>query len=49
MNVILELGYHVFVGIPLCFVLVTLGLLYCLTIIGLPAGLTLIAAGFKAL
>jgi uncharacterized membrane protein YccF (DUF307 family) len=44
-----ELLYHLFVGIPLCLGLVTLGLLLCLTILGLPVGLTLIAAGFKAL
>ena len=41
--------YHLFVGIPLCLMLVTFGLLFCLTILGLPLGLTLIAAGFKAL
>jgi len=31
------------------FALVTFGLLFCLTILGLPVGLTMIAAGFKAL
>jgi len=41
--------YHVFAGLPLCLGLVTVGLLLCLTILGLPIGLTLIAAGFKAL
>lgn len=45
----LELGYHVFIGVPLCLLFVTFGLLFCLTILGLPIGLTLIAAGFKAL
>ena len=49
MNVLLELAYHVFIGVPLCVMLVAFGLLWCLTIIGLPVGLTLIAAGFKAL
>jgi uncharacterized membrane protein YccF (DUF307 family) len=49
MNAFLELAYHVLVGIPLCFALVTFGLLFCVTIVGLPVGLTLIAAGFKAL
>jgi hypothetical protein len=28
-------------------VLVTFGLLFCLTVLGLPIGLTLVAAGFK--
>ncbi len=46
---LIDLLYHVFVGLPLCLVLVTMGLLFCLTILGLPVGLTLIAAGFKAL
>ncbi len=41
--------YHLFVGVPACLVLVTAGLLFCLTVLGLPIGLTLIAAGFKAL
>lgn len=45
----MALLYHLFVGIPLCLVLVTAGLLFCLTILGLPVGLTLIAAGVKAL
>jgi uncharacterized membrane protein YccF (DUF307 family) len=41
--------YHLVVGVPVCLVLVTFGLLFCLTVLGLPIGLTLIAAGFKAL
>ena len=41
--------YHLFVGVPAFLVLVTAGLLFCLTVLGLPIGLTLIAAGFKAL
>ena len=45
----MALVYHVFIGIPLCLMLVTAGLLFCLTILGLPFGLSLIAAGFKAL
>ena len=45
----MRLFYHLIVGIPLCMALVTVGLLFCLTILGLPVGLTLIAAGFKAL
>jgi uncharacterized membrane protein YccF (DUF307 family) len=43
-----DLLYHLFVGFPLCLALVTVGLLFCLTILGLPVGLTLIAAGCKA-
>ena len=45
----MRLFYHLFVGIPLCMALVTVGLFFCLTILGLPVGLTLMAAGFKAL
>lgn len=45
----MRLLYHLFVGVPACLMLVTVGLLFCLTILGLPIGLTLIAAGFKAL
>jgi uncharacterized membrane protein YccF (DUF307 family) len=41
--------YTLFVGIPLCVGMVTLGLLLCATIIGLPAGLTCIALGFNVL
>jgi uncharacterized membrane protein YccF (DUF307 family) len=48
MSAALELADHVFIGVPLCLVFVTVGLLFCLTILGLPIGLTLIAAGFKA-
>lgn len=42
-------AYTIFVGIPYCLVMVTLGLLLCVTIIGIPAGLTCIALGFKGL
>jgi len=45
----MRLLYHLLVGAPVCLVLVTAGLLFCVTILGLPIGLTLIAAGFKAL
>ena len=48
MSTFLELAYHVFLGIPLCFALVTFGLLFCLTILGLPLGIALIAAGVKS-
>lgn len=49
MGPLLEVAYHVFVGIPLCLLMVSVGLVFCLTLLGLPIGLTLIAAGFKAL
>ena len=45
----MRLLYHLVVGVPACLVLVTVGLFFCLTVIGLPVGLTLIAAGFKTL
>jgi len=45
----MHLLYHLFIGLPVCLGLVTVGLLFCLTIVGLPVGLTLMAAGFKAL
>jgi uncharacterized membrane protein YccF (DUF307 family) len=41
--------YTLFVGIPLCLIAVTFGLLACLTIVGIPLGITLIALGVKAL
>jgi uncharacterized membrane protein YccF (DUF307 family) len=41
--------YTLFIGIPLCVMLVTVGLIACATIIGIPVGLTLIAVGFKYL
>jgi hypothetical protein len=45
----MSLLYHLFIGVPVCLLLVTAGLFFSLTVIGLPIGLTLIAAGFKAL
>jgi hypothetical protein len=45
----MRLLYHLVVGFPVCLMLVTVGLFLCLTVLGLPLGLTLIAAGFKAL
>lgn len=45
----LAVFYTLFVGIPLCLVAVTFGLLACLTIVGIPIGITLIALGVKAL
>jgi uncharacterized membrane protein YccF (DUF307 family) len=43
------LFYTLLIGIPMCMALVTLGLLLCMTIIGIPAGLTAIALGFRYL
>jgi uncharacterized membrane protein YccF (DUF307 family) len=41
--------YTFVVGIPLCVAFVAVGLFLCVTVIGLPVGLTLIALGFKYL
>lgn len=41
--------YTLFIGIPLCVVLVAAGLALCATVLGIPIGLTLIALGFKYL
>jgi uncharacterized membrane protein YccF (DUF307 family) len=41
--------YALLIGIPLCAMLVTAGLILCATIIGIPVGITLIALGFKYL
>jgi len=41
--------YTLVIGIPLCAMLVTAGLIFCATIIGIPIGLTFIALGFKYL
>jgi uncharacterized membrane protein YccF (DUF307 family) len=41
--------YTFLVGIPMCMCLVALGLFLCVTIIGIPAGLTAIALGFRYL
>ena len=43
------LFYTLFIGVPLCVVLVAVGLFLCVTVIGLPIGLTLIALGFRYL
>ena len=42
-----NLLYTLFVGIPLCLVLMTVGLLFSLTVIGIPLGLTCFALGSK--
>jgi uncharacterized membrane protein YccF (DUF307 family) len=44
-----SLVYTLVIGIPLCAMLVTAGLILCVTIIGLPVGLALIGLGFKYL
>lgn len=41
--------YTLCFGIPFCLAMVTLGLLVCATVIGIPVGLTSIALGFKGL
>ena len=42
-----NLVYTLFVGIPACVMLMTVGSILCLTVIGIPLGLTLLALGFK--
>ena len=42
-----NLVYTTFIGIPACVVLMTIGVLFCVTIIGIPLGLTCFALGFK--
>lgn len=44
-----NLFYVPFVGIWVCMALLTVGLILCATIIGIPPGLALIALGFKSL
>jgi uncharacterized membrane protein YccF (DUF307 family) len=39
--------YTLLIGIPLCAMLVAAGLVLCMTVIGIPVGVTLIALGFK--
>jgi hypothetical protein len=41
--------YTLFLGIPYCLAMVTVGLLLCATVIGIQARLTCIALGFKGL
>ena len=42
-----NLVYTLFVGIPVCVMLMTVGMILCLTVIGIPLGLTCFALGFK--
>ena len=37
------------IGIPLCAICMTIGVLFCLTVIRIPIGLTFFALGFKVL
>ncbi len=41
--------YTLVIGVWLCIVLVTLGLLLCVAVVGIPVSVTLIALGFKYL
>jgi len=42
-----NLIYTLFIGIPLCVGLMAVGSLLCLTVIGIPFGLTCFALGFR--
>ena len=42
-----NLLYTLLVGIPLCVLLMAVGMLFCLTVIGIPLGLTCFAPGFR--
>jgi hypothetical protein len=44
-----NLLYTPMIGFPACTALIGLGLLLCLTVVGIPPGLALIALGFKVL
>lgn len=41
--------YTPLIGLPACVLLNTVGVLACLTIIGIPVGLAMFSLGFKAL
>jgi uncharacterized membrane protein YccF (DUF307 family) len=41
--------YTLLIGVPYCVVMVSVGLLLCATIVGIPLGLTCIALGVKGL
>jgi uncharacterized membrane protein YccF (DUF307 family) len=41
--------YLLFIGIPMCFLLMCAGLLFCFTLIGIPIGLTCFALAVKML
>lgn len=44
-----NLLYVPLIGFPLCVAMVTVGLLLCATVIGIPIGLTVMALGLKML
>jgi uncharacterized membrane protein YccF (DUF307 family) len=39
--------YTLFVGLPICFLFMVMGLMLCLTVIGAPLGFTVMALGAK--
>lgn len=41
--------YTIFFGIPFCLILMMLGVMFCVTIIGIPIGLTCFALATKVL
>lgn len=45
----MNLLYVPFIGFPLCVMFMSVGLFLCLTIIGIPLGLSLMALGVKML
>jgi uncharacterized membrane protein YccF (DUF307 family) len=47
--ILVRLLYVLFIGIPLCLICMTIGVLFCLTSLGIPIGLTFFALGFKLL
>jgi uncharacterized membrane protein YccF (DUF307 family) len=47
--ILVRVLYTLLVGVPLCVFCMTFGLLLCLTIIGIPVGLTMMALGVKVL
>jgi uncharacterized membrane protein YccF (DUF307 family) len=47
--ILLKPVYVLCIGIPLCAICMTIGVLFCLTIVGIPLGLTFFALGFKVL
>ncbi len=46
--ILVRLLYILFIGIPLCLICMTIGVLFCLTILGIPIGLHVLRARFQA-
>lgn len=46
---VINLVYTPFIGFPLCVICMTLGCIFCCTIVGLPVGFALFALGNKVL